>query len=193
MAYNKLQTAQGYDFFECSSAMQKSIRRGDIHTATYFALELFHSGYYNYVWKRLLTVSAEDVETFITTELVALHHGFNFVNTPRKDQIKGRIFITKAVVILCRAMKSRDTDHLQNFLYDKKIGITDAAINEILMNVDEYRPIPDYAYDIHTKEGRKRGATKLQFFQEERDALIPVDPSTQFTDSILQEYINSIQ
>jgi len=190
MAYD-LKTIQGYDFFEASSAMQKSIRRGDIKTATYFALELFHSNYHNYVWKRLLTVSAEDVETFITTEIVALHHGFQTVNF-KADKPKGRIFITKAVVVLCRAMKSRDTDHLQNFVYDKKIGITDEEIQDAIYSASEYTPIPDYAYDIHTKQGRKNGATKLQFFREERDCLFPVNEETQFTDAELKAYIDSV-
>lgn len=36
-------------------------RRADTRLAGYWALELWHSGFGNYVWKRLLTVSAEDV------------------------------------------------------------------------------------------------------------------------------------
>ena len=53
-------TKRGYEFGEVSSAMQKAIRRGDTRLAGYWALELWASGYGNYVWKRLLTVSAED-------------------------------------------------------------------------------------------------------------------------------------
>lgn len=34
--------------------MQKAIRRADAAVAGYFALELWTSGYRDYVWKRLL-------------------------------------------------------------------------------------------------------------------------------------------
>ncbi len=48
----KIRTIHGYDFFEVSSAMQKAIRRGDARVAGFFALELWHSNYRDYVWKR---------------------------------------------------------------------------------------------------------------------------------------------
>jgi hypothetical protein len=73
-------TKRGYDFGEVSSAMQKAIRRADTRLAGYWALELWHSGYGNYVWKRLLTVSAEDVWGLITGEIKALHDSYALVN-----------------------------------------------------------------------------------------------------------------
>ena len=54
-----IRTVGGYDFFEVSSAMQKAIRRADAAVAGFFALELWTSGYRDYVWKRLFTISAE--------------------------------------------------------------------------------------------------------------------------------------
>ena len=51
----RLRTLRSYDFGEVSSAMQKAIRRGDTQLAGYWALELWASGFGNYVWKRLLT------------------------------------------------------------------------------------------------------------------------------------------
>ena len=53
-----IRTVCGYDFFEVSSAMQKAIRRADTGVAGFFALELWASGYRDYVWKRLYTISA---------------------------------------------------------------------------------------------------------------------------------------
>ena len=46
-----IRTVCGYDFFEVSSAMQKAIRRADTGVAGFFALELWASGYRDYVWK----------------------------------------------------------------------------------------------------------------------------------------------
>ena len=77
-------TLNGYDFFECSSAMQKAVRRGDAKTAGYFALELWHSGYRDYVWKRLFTISAEDCFGLITGEIESLWQGHELVNKTAK-------------------------------------------------------------------------------------------------------------
>ena len=66
-----IRTVGGYDFFEVSSAMQKAIRRADAAVAGYFALELWTSGYRDYVWKRLFTISAEDCYGVITKEIEA--------------------------------------------------------------------------------------------------------------------------
>ena len=65
-------TKGGYDFYEVSSAMQKAIRRADIAVAGFFALELWESGFRDYVWKRLFTISAEDCFGIITKEIEAL-------------------------------------------------------------------------------------------------------------------------
>ena len=104
-------TKRGYDFGEVSSAMQKAIRRSDTRLAGYWALELWASGFGNYVWKRLLTVSAEDVWGLITSEIKALHDSYALVNKGKPvREHKGRIFISKAVILLCAARKNRDAD-----------------------------------------------------------------------------------
>ena len=56
------ETKRGYEFGEVSSAMQKAIRRADAKLAGYWALELWESGFGQYVWRRLLTVNAEDCQ-----------------------------------------------------------------------------------------------------------------------------------
>ena len=173
----RFRTTRGYNFGEVSSAMQKAIRRGDAKHAGYWALELFASGYGNYVWKRLLTISAEDCWGILTQEVKALHDGYQHVNKgiPVRDH-KGRIFISKAVILLCLAKKNRDPDHLQNLVYDQMKGINPDKLANELRKAPEYQPIPDYAYDCHTQEGRKRGKTKADFFKAEQAALSPFIP-----------------
>ena len=37
-------------------------------------------------------------------------------------------------------------------------------------------PIPPYTFDVHTRKGKKLGRTKIEFFREEYEALIPRVP-----------------
>ena len=171
MGYD-LRTQRGYDFYLVSSSLQKSIRRGDVRCAGYFALELFPK-YSEYCWKRLLTVSAEDCYGPITKEIMALYEGFKIVNKGKRgDQLGGRIFISKAVILLCTQPHSRDADVLSNFVYDRKRGLTDDQINAYMEEArNENIPIPDYAYDVHTRQGKMKGKTKADFFIEEDQSL----------------------
>lgn len=165
----QLTTQRGYDFYEVASALQKSIRRGDVRLAGYMALELFPK-YANYCWKRLLTISAEDCYGMVTQEIMALHDAFWVVNKGKKgDQLKGRIFISKAVILLCECKHSRDADILQNYVYDRKVSLTDEQIEELFREVrSEPMEIPEYVFDCHTLKGKRAGKTKRDFFVEEQ-------------------------
>lgn len=164
-----LTTTRGYDFYEVSSAMQKAIRRGDAAVAGYFALELWASGYRDYVWKRLFTISAEDCWGVITKEIEALWQGHELVNK-KSSTPKGRIFVSKAVLLLCAARKCRDADHLQNFIYDRELVDAEKWIDDVRKNP---LPIPEYTFDVHTRRGKMMGRTKEQFFKDEFNSLRP--------------------
>ena len=167
-------TQRGYDFYEVASALQKSIRRADEKLAGYFALELFPK-FANYCWKRLLTISAEDCNGIVTQEIKALYDSFCVINQGKQtNDLKGRIFISKAVIILCRCGKNRDADVLSNYIYDHKIGLTDEEIERAMDSArDETVNIPEYVYDCHTYKGKARGKTKRDFFRDEDAALRP--------------------
>lgn len=169
----ELKTQRGYDFYEVASALQKSIRRGDVKMAGYMALELFPR-YAEYCWKRLLTISAEDCHPMVTQEIKALYDSFWVINKGKKgDNLKGRIFISKAVIILARVGKNRDADILSNYIYDKKISVSDEVIEQVFDEVRAERyEMPEYVYDCHTKKGKMRGKTKRDFFIEEEKALV---------------------
>ena len=164
-----LTTKRGYDLYEVASALQKAIRRNETAIAGYFALELLESGYHNYVWKKLLTISAEDCHGIITQEIEALRNAFNEQYKPGTN--KGRIFLSKAVIILSQAPKNRDADHLTNLVYDT--GVATEAAEKFLQELDETEiiDIPEYAFDCHTIKGKRRGKTKQDFFIEEFEAL----------------------
>ena len=165
----QLRTINGYDFYEVASAMQKAIRRADVKVAGYFALELWHSNYRDYVWKRLLTISAEDCYGLITQEIEALHRAHDFINEKAKEP-KGRIFVSKAVILLCEVRKNRDADHLQNLVYDRNDVDVERWIDDVRKAP---LPVPEYTFDVHTRRGKMMGKTKTQFFKEELNALKP--------------------
>ena len=171
MGYD-LRTQRGYDFYEVASALQKSIRRGDAKLAGYMALELFPR-YAEYCWKRLLTISAEDCHGLVTQEIKALYDSFHVVNKGKRgEDLKGRIFISKAVIILCTCGHSRDADVLSNYIYDKKQLLSDEEIERAFEETrSERMQIPEYVYDCHTRKGKAMGRTKQQFFEEEDRAL----------------------
>lgn len=164
-------TVGGYTLLDCASAMQKAIRRADARVAGFFALELWHSNYKDYVWRRLLTISAEDCYGLITYEINALMEAHDIIRKQNKD--KGRIFVSKAVLLLCSVKKNRDADHLQNLIYDRKDVDVEKWIEDVRKDPIS---IPEYTFDCHTKKGKKAGRTKAEFFRDELDALQPRIP-----------------
>jgi replication-associated recombination protein RarA len=155
--------------------LQKAIRRNDVRNAGYFGLELFHSGYCNYLWKRLFTISAEDCAGVITKEIDALYNGYLLVNKNNKEKVKkGRIFASKAIILLCQHPKNRDSDHLQNLIYDKK-NIDEHELEQYMesVRISSKKQIPLYAFDCHTAKGKRMGKTKAEFFREEMESLNP--------------------
>lgn len=172
-------TKNGYSMFEMASMVQKAIRRCDIPHAAYAANEL-SVNYRSYLWKRLYTVSAEDCYGIMTKEIVALQQADEYVNAKAKPGQTNDLFIAKAVVLLCMARKNRDADYVAcNFMWGDK-PLTDEEYDqfvdyEIVERLKETVrfDIPNYVYDVHTYKGKARGATQMDFFRIENEALEP--------------------
>ena len=151
----EVKTAKDYDFFECSSAMQKSVRRGDEDGALFWATELDKSGYGEYVWKRLKIMASEDIglaEPRFPSELNALYNFWKQLKSKKDEENKPeRLFLVHAVMIAARVRKSRMVDHACCVYYH---------------NDNDVRPVPDYALDKHTYRGRTMGRGINHFFSE---------------------------
>jgi replication-associated recombination protein RarA len=178
----RLFTKGGYDFYVVASLLQKSLRRGDVVWASRACNEMLPR-FANYIWNRLLTVSAEDCSGLITQEVVALYQAWAKVNDSTKDRSKGRIFFAKAIVLLAKAHHSRDADELNILVSDRlPAEVVEAAMGQAEAVFIEATPdqfdIPEWVYDIHTREGKRRGKTKDDFLREEHDAL--TEPSSIF-------------
>ena len=139
------ESRSGYDFYEVTSAMQKSIRRGLEEDAMYWCLEL-EEKYFNYLWKRLLVISHEDMG-IVSMDVV------NFVETCRnqylylkkeKNDRHRLLVLANAVLALCRAKKTRIGDDFLNVCLKERHG-------------KEYKEVPDFALDAHTMRGKRKG------------------------------------
>ena len=171
MSTVRLTTVRGYQLSDVASALQKCVRRGDARLAGYFACELFESGYTAYAWRRLLTISAEDCAGIITQEITALYDAWLLIHKTQKG--KGRVFLTKAAILLALAQKSRDADHVGLLGYDAK-AVSDDTVEIVLAEVRATKePIPEYSYDVHTGRGKRAGKTRRDFLLTEDAALHP--------------------
>jgi replication-associated recombination protein RarA len=164
-------TKRGYSLSEVVSALQKGIRRADLRLAGYWAIELHESGFTRYLWRRLLVTSAEDCWGILTQEVESLARCWEEAHKKRAGA--GRIFIAKAIILLCEAKKSREADHLTNLNYDRLAVPEEELLKDLEAARDGKEEIPDYAFDCHTRVGKMKGMTKEQFFIDEQAALKP--------------------
>lgn len=145
MQFGQLKTASGYLNSECTSAMQKCIRRGLEEEALFWATELDLEGYGAYVWKRLQIIASEDIglaDPTVCIQVRALYE--NWVeqrkNAPKERRnATGRFFLVHAILICVSAKKSR---------------MVDTALITMYESERPKREIPDFALDMHTAKGR---------------------------------------
>jgi replication-associated recombination protein RarA len=187
-------TEAGYSMYECSSAIQKAIRRGLEEEAMYWAVELWRSNFDEYLWKRLRIISSEDVGLAcpgISSEIWSLYQMYKLQKAESKkiagnERPSERIFLTHAVVLLCRAPKSRIIDHLQVYHFRQE-------------HSPSKHPVPDWAFDKHTKTGRKLKRGIDHFFQEgaklENCANLPMEEEykQRAWDLLSQEKTNALE
>jgi replication-associated recombination protein RarA len=170
-------TKNGLPALGCISAMQKCIRRGMEREAMQFACELLHTSknFHTMVCNRLEIISHEDIDTQADPRIVP------FVKAAM-DQARGwydpekigksRMAIGNAIRLMCRAHKSREGDH-----FHVAIGLASV--------LEGFVPeIPDWAHDMHTMEGKKRGRGLDHFRQE--GALL--DPAPEQPDRYEDEF-----
>lgn len=169
-------TRNGYDFYVIASLLQKSIRRGDAVLAIKAAEEL-QPQFHKYVWNRLIIISAEDCEDNITGAIVDLFDGWSIVQKVGQRGDPGRLFIAKAILLLCKVRHSRDADNLLLLVSERYPEREFAAALEEeaqdLLDVDmRDLAVPEYVYDVHTRRGKAMGKTKKMFMADEEAGLL---------------------
>lgn len=158
MTYNiwaESKTLNGYATDEVLSMLQKTIRRGMVEDACRCAYELYTSSsiFLDKLWRRLLTISVEDIGFGNLQAAVQI----NALNQMRKefpyDDVDQPMYFIHAIRILCESDKDRSSDYLKNII------IKEAAMGKRF-------EIMDLALDKHTKRGQEMGRGSKHFFNE---------------------------
>ena len=129
--------------FTMLSLLQKAVRRGDYQGAGYASSECFWK-YHHILWKRILTISAEDCWGVVTKEIVALKY------LDDKTGGKDKKYISQAVKILCENKKSRDACYYAcNFILgtikNATIELDDSFVRK---TQDECECLADDVFDV---------------------------------------------
>lgn len=148
-------TRNGHSIFLCASALQKALRRGEIEEAMFWAVELELSRYGEYLWKRMRVVASEDIGMANPDAAVQVRALYENWKEFRKGASKSeRLMIVQAVLVLATSPKSRAVDHLNMVAFTEH---DEKATTHVT---------PDYAYDMHTQQGRSKGRGMEHFFTE---------------------------
>ena len=140
-----VQTTQGgYSFGDVVSSLQKEVRRGNHRQALYWAYEIESCGGMvnaRYLWNRLKVIASEDIGPTADGNLMAiLLHCLmdSYIDAFKRRNDSTRIFLSHAIIAMCRSKKSRIADNL----------------SWAVALQDEELDVPDYALDKHTNKGR---------------------------------------
>jgi replication-associated recombination protein RarA len=124
------------------------------HEAAHFAFELddFNS---TMLWNRLKIIAAEDIGPANPTMplLIDLLQRQYLSEKAKLAESTHQLYLIDAISCLCRSPKSRVTDDLLGIINQER------AENKL-------PPIPDFAIDMHTKQGKILGRGIDHFFSE---------------------------
>jgi replication-associated recombination protein RarA len=151
-----VKTYHGLPADQVISALQKEIRRGHTENAVLLAYEMILTSpaLEDYLWKRLLVISVEDVGFGEPNAPIMLNALYQMLLTFERSMGERKLFAVHAVRYLCGCQKDRSSDEMVNWVIQ--------AVEQ-----GEARPtIPDYALDMHTAVGQQMGRGKRHFFEE---------------------------
>lgn len=153
--YDDIITASGYTGDIMISALQKFIRRGMEEEAAQAAYELFLCGeeLADYVWKRLMVISTEDIGLGDVNAPVVVQSLYSSSEKLGYGSTDYPLFLVHAVRYLCTCKKDRDSANLTSLT---KRQIAKGKTLEC----------PDYVFDMHTKQGQEKNRGYSHFFDE---------------------------
>ncbi|MBC5683912.1 hypothetical protein DW790_04165 [Firmicutes bacterium AM31-12AC] len=153
--WQSIKTRNGYAGDEVISALQKSIRRANEEDACKFAYELYITSpeMEEKMWRRLLTISVEDIGMGNPMAAVVVNNLFQMRKEFAYSDGDRPIYFIHAIRYLVQSKKDRSSDLLKN------ICIKGFAMGEL-------PEIPDVALDKHTRRGQEMGRDSFHFLHE---------------------------
>ena len=151
-----VKTFNGFQADHVISALQKEIRRGNEENAALLAYEMIITSpaLEDYLWHRLQVISVEDIGFGEPLAPVLVRSLFEMNEACDRAVGERKLYAIHAVRYLCACRKDRSSDEMINW-------INHASGSGKLLPV-----IPDYALDMHTAEGQKKGRGRRYFFEE---------------------------
>ena len=151
-----VKTFNGFQADHVISALQKEIRRGNEENAALLAYEMIITSpaLEDYLWHRLQVISVEDIGFGEPLAPVLVRSLFEMNEACDRAVGERKLYAIHAVRYLCSCKKDRSSDEMINW-------INHSSQSGRLLPV-----IPDYALDMHTAEGQKKGRGRRYFFEE---------------------------
>ena len=106
----KSELRNGIELGDAASCLQKSIRKSEEVTALTVAFLILEK-YPFYLFRRLSTIAAEDVLDPMAVVITNAIYSSWVLNRQRQSRFMGRVMVSKLILYLCRAPKSREADH----------------------------------------------------------------------------------
>jgi hypothetical protein len=180
--FHTAKSPHGHGMGTLQSWLQKSIRRGDERQALYAASQFALTGFPGAVFNICFTTASEDIglaDRGLAQEVLALHTIYKievarqrpsgYASGDRKNEHHPeRLQLTHAVLLCCRAFKSRLVDHATIVAFESP----------------EVKQPPEWVLDKHTLEGAAAGKTAADFFAVENAAM---NPKAEIADPYRQE------
>lgn len=160
----KKETVNGHSTYEAISALQKSIRRGEVDDAMYWMTDLVLSGEEWWLWKRLRIIVSEDVGPAWAEGPTTIQALYQMAYSTKEHAL----FAGDAVYRLCKAQKTRIIDNITYVHREAHAQLR--------------RDVPDYALDMHTVRGRMQGRG-IDHFLDEAAVIFPEDRDGGYGDS----------
>jgi len=157
-----VKTFNGFQADHVISALQKEIRRGNTENAALLAYEMIITSHQleDYLWHRLKVISVEDIGFGEPLAPVLIQSLFEMTSACDRATGERKLYAIHAVRYLCARQKDRSSDEMINWInHGSQAG-------KLLPT------IPEYALDMHTAEGKKKGRGRRHFF-EEASRIIP--------------------
>jgi replication-associated recombination protein RarA len=151
-----VKTIHGFAADHVISALQKEIRRGHAENAALLAYEMITTSpaLEEYLWYRLKVISVEDVGFGEPMAPVLIQSLFEMTSACDHSVGERKLYAIHAVRYLCQCQKDRSSDEMINWII------------HTVENGEGLPVIPDYALDMHTAEGQKKGRGRRFFFEE---------------------------